>query len=700
MVSGIHLVPCFASRFPYFYHDEYGVLGAAAVMSGLEWTTPPNIPFYGFGLSLLIVPLFKLSLAPVVLYRAALSVNALLVASSAVLILHTVRLIIPSISSIFRVGAVIAALSYPAVQFYAGLAMGETILLFCFALIFYGIVAIADRKDSTYIAAILLGLGLGLAPYAHSRGLVFWLAVLPTCWLGRRLGGFKLKPLIIALSSAIITASPLSYLKAWLIVHFYPQVLPGTGNAIDFLSTKLTLLDPERLKVLMQVSWGQFAYLSTSSLGLALVGMAAIAMTLWPIRRSFSNQAFPLDTLHRKQVIAAAFVGLSTLLMLGLSAIALAYPTRADHYFYGRYNEVLMPPLILAAILFLTALDGRKRYVRFLGLAAMGCISACLMLSVIKFPDDVFSRWMIWNSLSGWFPHISGQWRVDPPRILLGVLVGNAILVATILLSRRLFILLSIALFIAATLHNYKIQHQGADHAWDGYNRLAAIYGAALEDKSIQVLPQSDGVYAFEATQFAFPRSRIILATDKIDTVDAILDKTETYCNEKNTIDQVGTAKFCICDPKLRDELAQHTKMFPPPSARNCPPARIRSEKKRIVTGGLIRRTCAIAADHFYSGWFRYALPRIEVSVTRDGLSGLESQKLGFYITDSNYNWLLQWRVDMDTQALSKKESLKITSFIRFGGFWPAGKYRLNVAVIDSHGWDFRNKLSIPMLLK
>ena len=117
---------------PYIFNDEYGVLGAAATFAGYDWTAPSQMPFCGFLLSIFTFPLYFMDLEPSKLYRSILAVNAILIATSAVLALRTIQMLSGTRSEIFRIGAVILALSYPSVLHYSSLALGETALLFCF----------------------------------------------------------------------------------------------------------------------------------------------------------------------------------------------------------------------------------------------------------------------------------------------------------------------------------------------------------------------------------------------------------------------------------------------------------------------------------------------------------------------------------------------------------------------------------------
>jgi|GEM_PF-3645550 len=694
------LVLVWQHKFPYLYDDEYGVLGAAAVLSGHDWMARPGMPFYGFGLSLLIAPFYNLSLDPTTLYRLVLSVNGLLIALSAVLALRTVKLIFPlsfPIPQLLQTGAVIAAFSYPAALFYAGLAMGETILLFCFTLIAYGFVSLVGQKVPKYFAPILLGLGLGLAPYAHSRGLVFWLAAVPVLWYALRARWVETKSIGVALLSGMLIAGVLSIVKSWLIANFYSGIASGSGSALDFMASKFSLLEPDKLVVLLRVAWGQLAYLATSSFGLVFVGLVAIVVVLRPSHTN-GNQTVAMDESTKKQRIAAALVGLAFVLMFTVSVLQMGTPQNGDHFFYGRYNEVLLPTVLIAALLFFASFERPQCYARLTWFAAGLMLAVLLMFGVLQFPAEIFERCTYFTQITGWFVHIQGVWKIQPAIIIVGTLVGGILLAMALVLSRRAFILALMAIFTAGTLHNYEHQHRRADRFWAGYGNLAKAYGVPLSGEPIHVVGPS--IYG-EAMQFAFPNARVIFAGQGNSEASAILDLDGKYCTESNTMGRVGEAKLCILDTGFRNKIMQSsTPIETTPSARSCPPARIHIDQPAVETGGAVDRACALAADFFYSGWARYCLPSVEIQVSRGQLSGTERQKLGLFITNAKGKWLSEWSADLDTQELARDETIRVKSPIRFGGTTPSGNYQLNVAIVDADGWDWRSKASVRLIVK
>jgi len=689
----------FERTVPYLYDDEYGVLGAAAVFAGLDWTAPAGMPYYGFAISFLIAPLYWLSLDPITLYRLSLSINGLLVAVSAVMALRTVRLITPS-SSLFRLSAVFVAFSYPAVQFYVGLAMGETILLFCFTLIVYALTALIDQPRRQNLIPVLLGLGLALAPYAHSRGLVFCLAAVPVGWLAWHERWVETRDVGLVVWSGSLVFGSLFFVKTWLLSNFYVQVRSGSGSVWDFIVSRIGMLDIDQVLVIARVIWGQLAYFATASFGLVFVGIAAIYTVL---RRGGGADAANAEAV-RKQLIAAAFVGFSCLLMFAASVLQLVQTTRADHFFYGRYNEVMAPALLIAALLSFANITREQYVIRMIRFFAAILLMVVFMLGVNLFPPEIFKWWTSFFSISSWSVYIRGAWKIEPRIILLGSAVCGMLLLGGLTLSRRLFMLVLLALFVSGTLRNYALQHKEGDRDWGNYVKVAEEYGELFAGKRIQVVGNT--MFHGEALQFVLPEAKVVFGNEKTDDIDAFLELSGEACNAPNTVAQLGRAEFsranlCLADEGLRRAVMLSSKAEEPVlHARDLPPASFWVAPTVITIRGAAQRACAHAAKLYYLAWARYLLPSIEVEVARAGLTGKETQQLGFFIRNAEGEWVSEWRESLDGRLLSAKGRVRVKSYVRFGGSWPAGNYQLSIAVFDEEGWDWRSVASVALSIR
>ena len=690
--------------FPYLFDDEYGVLGAAAVLSGLEWVTPQDMPFYGFVLSLLVAPFYKLDLDPTTLYRVALSINGIFVAASALLALHTVRRVSSETPETVAIVAVLAAFSYPAVVFYAGLALGETALLFSLMLTIYGLARISQQQKADLLGGMLFGTGLALAPYAHSRGLVFSLAALPVMLIALKAKWVGPVSMIAAVAAAVPIVLVLSTVKSWLMTHFYSVVRAGTGSATDFLENKLfAVLAPDNWFNLGLVAYGQFAYFASATFGLLLVGVVGIIAALVSLRRraTWELSAAVGNDAARSRVVVAGFSMLALLGMMVLSTITLT-GARADHFFYGRYNEVMAPVVIAAGIILLNGVYGLKRRLAIIWFGVAGGITVLSVFGIEVFPREIFDRPMIWNSLSAWHVHIHGEWRIEPRIIAIGTGAAVMLLWAALMVSRRGFAVVVASMFMAGTLHNYVVQHGGADRAWGIYGAFGKEYSDVLSDLDILNRSESWRLQGdARGLQFALPHSRMHFARPEIAQLQIMVDDSGEDCDEGDAIAVSAAVQLCIYDKDLFGEAKARLGMVKRvPSARTAAAARIELDRSVVEAGGVLQRLCARAAQYFYLGWARHCLPSVDAKVWRGGLSGEERQQLGVFVTDAAGKWLGEWRARLDTRQLATGKEVNVRIPIRFPADLPAGNYTMHVTVFDEEGWDWRSRVSVDLVVK
>lgn len=688
-------------RFPYILDDEYGVLGAAAVLAGFDWSTPADVPFYGFGLSLLIAPLYKLSLDPTTLYRAVLSVNGLLVAMSAVLALKTLHLLKLTLSGFIRLGVVIVAFSYPAVLFYAGLAMGESILLFTLVLALYALTATVGQREPGLYCPVLLGLAIGFAPFAHTRGLVFGLVIVPVFIMGIRLQWLSMRSMMIAGLACVTVVALLIAVKAFLLTHFYTGIRTGTGSVTEFAAERLELLRPERWLTLWRVALGQFTYLMTSTFGLLFIGIMVTWSSIWPALQALRQTPCAPAVEQQRRVLLAVTLGLSFLLMFMVSVLQLGKPSRADHYFYGRYNEVMLAPMLIASLVGVagsaTTLTVKKMLLLIIGFA----IGIFLLLLVAGFPAYIFDQDMYWNPLSGWFIHIQDAWEIQPYNIAMGMLAGGVLLLASISLSEYIFLICAGAVFTLGLLHNYSLQHGGADKTWRYLEKVNQLNNSIPVGMNVELLGEAfQARLRGESLQFALPKVHVDFNGHN-DPTSAVLDVSGSPCEHRETIWLDNNLAFCFPSEALQTTaLDTFSHIYQPASARGLQPAQIKFGETSIKAGGPLNFVCGYAARFFYFGWFRLCLTKVTVTIQRDGLIGDEEQELGIFISDSQGTWHGEIRADLDNVALARNENVKITVPIQFNRSITPGIYKLNAAIFDDKGWDFRSVASSHLLIE
>ena len=358
-------------------------------------------PFYRGGYSLLIAPLINASSDPSVVYGLVLFLNAALAASIFPLLYLLLRRFLDVPPRIAIVAALVGAV-YPAVTVLSQVAMSENALfpLVCVWLIAgAGLLGAEDRRQSMLWAAGV-GVSTGALWAVHNRmiaavavalALLAWLAV------RRRIGPSALAVAILVLAATAIATHALDQ---YLIDQSYG------GTASGELSTRLSdLLTAGGLRTAAANLVGQTWYLLVATFGLT----AAVAFEFVSrMRRRAGRDDWP------SLAPIAILLGLSAVLLL-VSAAAFPERTRPDMLIYGRYTEIVAPPLV-AIGLAVIARGPLLRSVRapLLGFALLTAL--VVLIRATASDPDAANRWNI-SSL----PFVTMQ--LGP-----GILIGAAVI--------------------------------------------------------------------------------------------------------------------------------------------------------------------------------------------------------------------------------------------------------------------------------
>jgi hypothetical protein len=540
--------------FPYLYGDEYGVLGAAAALSGLEWRAPP-MPYYGFLASIVTAPLYLLDLSPGLTYRLTLAVNALMLAGSGWLTLKLLRLVKmpgPAADPRSPLLIVLAAYTYPGVVHLSSLALGESVLLFVFTANAFLLARLLCADTSTNarssLESALLGLSLGAAPFAHSRGLAFLIAgviVLALAAWARRVRGLHLALITVFLS---LSFGALARVKAHLLASFYGDIVASTSSGMDFAARAVQMVaDPARIVELLRIAFGQLFYLTTSSYGIWLLG----ALLLVAVQQRFWTRALPRGGVRQGAGDAGlqlllAYLLCSIVLLYSVSVLALAVPKRADHYFYGRYNEVLMPAVAVLALVAMARTNAR--HVRYAIVFAV-CSVVAMALVVSRYPPEIFDMRIAYAQISGWFIHRQQDWKIDPIAIMYRVAACQMVLALLLLKSRRAFLAALVVFNAYISWYLFTQRHMEVDRLdpnWKEFAALEARLDGRLDGHSIRVAGGKPNRPM--ALQFALPASRVIYGSSS-ETPDALLDYTGRRCHPGRVVARVTGAALCYTLP-------------------------------------------------------------------------------------------------------------------------------------------------------
>lgn len=322
---------------PAYQQDEVGYLVKGAFFGGY---VIDGFSSYHVGYSLLLAPVFWLASGPIAAFKGTLIVNALIWALTLWgLAAFLEELDVPRRRRAF---ALLACAVYPSFVCFSGFALSQGAFAGCFVLSLVSFSRWLKGGESR-----LLVLHSGAVSYLfwiHPTGLaVIGASLIAMVWvfIKRR----KVAPLLSHLTLLLIATG---FYKGWLDPWmqalmtpkgFEPRIhYPSTGDLFAMLSR------PEFLRDLTLGFLGQGLYLSVASMG-------AVGMGLW-VLYSWVRCANQSDNVQ-KRVAVAIYIFFSLLLVMvaGDLNFAVLGPYTLDEWFYGRYNEGVILPLLALGLI-------------------------------------------------------------------------------------------------------------------------------------------------------------------------------------------------------------------------------------------------------------------------------------------------------------------------------------------------------------
>lgn len=344
---------------PIAYEDEMGYWGHAANLTGNTWSgVMDNIAWYSFGYSLFLVPLFLIFGDMLTMYRAAVILNIVFSLLSFYLAYKVIRK-----TEIFAEDAIMESMlaflatSYSAGIFHSYIAWTETLLSFLVWLILYEMI-LFEEKPAIW-KGMVLGAIAGYGYMVHNRMLAVILAVLLICvvlvWKKR----IKFHQLLCMLAVMLVFMLAGSVIKDYLcsLMSNNADILETGANVeirqtntwADEIAKIRKIVSPEGIGRLILNTIGQIWELLSSTyfiIGFGVVFCVKnVIKSLKTDGTKISLFLFPvLALLATMSMTSISFIRESTLALKGGAM-------RIDTLFFGRYNDIIVPVVILMGLL-------------------------------------------------------------------------------------------------------------------------------------------------------------------------------------------------------------------------------------------------------------------------------------------------------------------------------------------------------------
>lgn len=352
--------------------DEFGYWGNAAYLAGLDWSDAVSeIPYYSYGYSLLLVPLFWIFDNPVYMYKAAIVLNGILLSISFLLCYDIAKKLIKGTNSYIFMGIAFLISMYPSYIVYSSIAWCECLLILSCWLLTWCFVGLSEESSSYKF--ILIGFLSIYAYVIHQRTLGILIASIFVISIMKIFNKIHLKQFLMVVIPIIILLIIHIYLKDDIQSHLW---LNSFGNLTNDYSAQLgkicQVITIDGLARLFKIFLGQFFYIGAASYLMGYFGLYELIRKVGKAIITAVKNRKP-DILNREyNFYPYLFLLIATLSSHAISVIFMINPTRFDHIVYGRYIDMIIGIVILLG--FIKLMDKDVNLNKILGVILTGFI--------------------------------------------------------------------------------------------------------------------------------------------------------------------------------------------------------------------------------------------------------------------------------------------------------------------------------------
>lgn len=342
------------------FPDEYTYWTYAATAAGYDWSAITSLgAYYSYGYSMILIPIFYCCKNPVTAYRVAVGVNFVLLLLAFFCLSKTSG----KMQSDKKVPVVLfsaAVIFYSGHLFSAQMTLTEILIMMLY--IAAGSLLYQYLENNSVVSLVFLILTLIYTYVVHMRTVGVLLSALVVLLFHMLSGRGRKRHLIwlIGLMAVLLIASDL--VKEWSYVRVFGGLNRELVSGNDY-SGQLA-----KIRYLFTLSGfydtvvhilGKILYLGLSTFGLFYFGIYGLVRTLLSGQAKPANRSFSAYIL----LTVAAQIVIATIYLLTLGEIS--------DYTYGRYNEFILPYVMLAGMITVWKMERRAVCIMSVGVAAL-----------------------------------------------------------------------------------------------------------------------------------------------------------------------------------------------------------------------------------------------------------------------------------------------------------------------------------------
>ena len=394
MTLTVHLTVALRMKMLHMSHDEMGVLATAAYAVGEDWSSiVSKFGYYGYGSSLLYIPIFALTKGPVLRYRLITALNSCFMALIPVIAYRIARKYCKAEKNTALFAAAATGL-YPGYLLFSKWVWNETmmcLLPWVAALLMFRLFY-EQSKKLRIVFSVLLSLTLVYSYAVHSRALGLIIAAMLTIaivWIFQK--KLIVEPISFCSSFAVFFTID-HFVKKYVQEHIWLAGSNGEmANTVGGNTGKLhDYTNAEGFRGLLRITAGQLSAASASTYGLLAIATAVgIPLIIRGINKNQRvRRGRQPDEKHAlwllMTITALFFAGALAISALFLGNEGRLSQTRGDYYVYTRYFSNMLGFAVFSVFMYFAKHDLTGRMTA----AAIG-VYALMALPIVHYADFI-----------------------------------------------------------------------------------------------------------------------------------------------------------------------------------------------------------------------------------------------------------------------------------------------------------------------
>jgi hypothetical protein len=367
--------------------DEYGYWGTAAFLAGYDWSNSVSqIPYYSYGYSLILVPLFWIFDDPMHMYKAAIILNGVFLSISFLISYMISQNIMLGINNYYRIAICAVVAMYPTYIAYSNIAWPEALLIMVCWILAWCFINLTN--ESKLYIFVLIGFLSVYSYIIHQRALGILVSSIIVLILMKAIQTINWKQLLGSIAPIVVILFAHSFLKDYIQDGLWLNNLGNLANDFSGQFEKISLIFTfDGMTKFFSVLTGQVFYIGAASFLLSFFGLYIL------FKQTIGTLILAIKTSSIKKIndnkyfYFYAFLLCAFTLSIIISVIFMISPTRIDQFIYGRYTEIVVGPVI---ILGFSAITNREFKSKKLVMGfVIGFVALALITSYIIFQSGL-----------------------------------------------------------------------------------------------------------------------------------------------------------------------------------------------------------------------------------------------------------------------------------------------------------------------